>query len=75
MSELKYQIGDVLPNSSIVIRGIAPLTTGDYLYFLQVLDSNNCFVSDENELEHAIEIINDTATKYSCKIPPEGYCE
>ena len=59
MNKPKYKHSDRVPQSPFVIRGIAPRTSGEYLYFVQVDGSDNCFVATQDDLENAIAIVND----------------
>jgi hypothetical protein len=63
MEKTKYQIGDHVPLSPFVIRGIAPRNDQTYLYFVQVLGSDNCFVATLDDLDSAIAIVYDKVTK------------
>jgi IS1 family transposase len=55
----KYQIGDRIPQTKLVVRGIAPQKDGNYLYFVQIIESDNTFVGTQNDLTETIEIVND----------------
>lgn len=55
----KYQIGDIIPQTQLVVRGIAPQKDGNYLYFVQIIESDNTFVGTQNDLTETIEIVND----------------
>jgi hypothetical protein len=58
MNKPKYQIGDRIPESEFVVRGIAPQKNGEYLYFVQILGSDNTFVGNEFDIDNAIALIN-----------------
>jgi hypothetical protein len=51
MNPPKYQIGDRIRDTDFIVRGIAPLTCGDYRYFIQVAGSNNTLVAVLEDLE------------------------
>lgn len=54
MSKPKYQIGDRIPESELVVRGIAPQKCGEYIYFVQIISSDNLFVGTENDLDDVL---------------------
>jgi hypothetical protein len=54
MNQPKYQIGDRIPLSPFVVRGIAPQSNGDHTYFLQILGSDNTFVAKLDQIDNAI---------------------
>jgi hypothetical protein len=51
MEKPKYQIGDRIPETDFIVRGIAPLRNGDYRYFLQIRKSDNTMVAVTEDLE------------------------
>jgi hypothetical protein len=55
MNEPKYQIGDRIPNSELVVRGIAPQKDGNYVYFVQIVESDNTFVGTEKDI---VDVLN-----------------
>jgi hypothetical protein len=61
MEKPKYQIGDRIPLSQLVVRGIAPQKSGNYLYFVQIVESDNCFVGSEDELEETLSAIDNNS--------------
>lgn len=61
MNKPKYEIGDRVSDKCLVIRGIAPQSNGQYLYFLQIAGSDNCFVGLEQDLEDVISIVENHA--------------
>lgn len=54
----KYRIGHRIPKTEFVVRGIAPQESGDYLYFVQVVGSDNCIVANLSNIEKAIFIVS-----------------
>lgn len=58
MNKPKYEIGDRIPDSPFTVRGIAPQDS-DYLYFVQVDNSGNCFVGKQEDIDEAIALVND----------------
>lgn len=64
MNKPKYQIGDRIPQSPFTVRGIALQNLGEYLYFVQVDGSNNCFVATLDDLENAIAIVYDKVIQH-----------
>jgi hypothetical protein len=65
MSVPKYQIGDRIPETELVVRGIAPQKSGEYLYFVQVLESDNTFLATQEDIENAIAIVYQKIGKHS----------
>jgi hypothetical protein len=57
MEQPKYQIGDRLSEGCLVIRGIAPLSNGEYLYFLQIIGSDNTFIGTESDIADVIAMV------------------
>ena len=57
MTKPKYQIGDRLSDGCLVVRGLAPLTSGEYLYFLQIVGSDNTFVGMESDIADVIAMV------------------
>ncbi len=47
-TEPKYQIGDLLPGTEIVVCGLMTTSTGIHKYFLQISPDNSLVVDDEN---------------------------
>jgi hypothetical protein len=58
MNKPKYQISDHIPNSEFVVRGIAPQKNGDYLYWIQIIGSDNTFVTTYDGI---VRVLNDIA--------------
>ncbi len=48
LNEPKYQIGDRIPGTEIVVCGLMITSTGMYKYFLQISPDNSLVVDDEN---------------------------
>jgi hypothetical protein len=63
MNKPKYEIGDRIPDSELVVRGIAPQKNGNYLYWIQIIESDNTFVGTEDDIEQTIEIVNNEANR------------
>ncbi|MFM2310824.1 MAG: hypothetical protein RLZZ04_100 [Cyanobacteriota bacterium] len=51
----KYQIGNRIPSSPFIVRGIAPQKSGEYLYFLQMQKSDNTMIATEVDIQDAID--------------------
>ena len=51
MEGSKYQIGDCIPGSKLIVRGVMYLSDGSCRYFLQVGLSDNSQVVHEVDLE------------------------
>jgi hypothetical protein len=51
MNRPKYDIGDHIPQTDFIVRGIAPLSNGDYRYFIQVAQTDNTLVAVTEDLE------------------------
>lgn len=63
MTKPKYEIGDRIPGSPFIVRGLVNLKSGGCRYFIQILDSDNTFVGTEEEIERAIALtLNETPT-------------
>jgi hypothetical protein len=74
LNQPKYQIGDRIPDSELIVRGIAPQTNGDYLYFVQVLGSDNHFVGNHQDIIDCVTIINQKVEQLiKDKLPPDEY--
>ena len=56
MNKPRYQIGDRLENSNMIIRGVMTTSQGIHRYFIQIFD--NSIVLDEMWIEEAIKIAN-----------------
>ena len=63
IKEPKYQIGDKIENSNMVVRGVMTDSRGTHRYFIQIWD--NSIVIDEWYINKAIEIVEDTGTRVS----------
>ena len=53
----KYQIGDRIPGTEIVVCGLMTTSTGNHKYFLQISLDNSLVVDDEN-IEATIFLLN-----------------
>jgi hypothetical protein len=51
MNKPKYQIGDCIPNSNLIVRGVMTTSKGQRRYFLQIFD--NSLVINEDDLDLA----------------------
>lgn len=58
MTEPKYQIGDRFANSPFTVCGVLTLSNGTQRYFIQIGNSDNTFVGNEDDIEQAIAIVN-----------------
>ena len=48
IDEPKYQIGDRISGTEIVVCGLMTTSTGQHKYFLQISPDNSLVVDDEN---------------------------
>ena len=56
MTKAKYQIGDCLPGTEIVVCGLMTTSTGIHRYFLQI-SPDNSLVVDEEGIEATIFLL------------------
>ena len=56
MHEPKYQIGEKIENSNMIVRGVMTDSKGNHRYFIQIFD--NSIVIDEVWIEMAVNIVN-----------------
>lgn len=63
MNEPKYQIGDRISETRLLVRGIAPQSSGEYIYFVQIIESNNCLVITQSDIDVALAIFYKSVDK------------
>ncbi len=51
MNKPKYEIGDRIRGSNLIVRGVIPLSDGNCRYFLQIDISDNSIVINEDDLD------------------------
>ncbi|NJL51184.1 MAG: hypothetical protein HC930_01315 [Hydrococcus sp. SU_1_0] len=50
MSKSKYEIGDRIPGTNLVVRGKMILANGSVRYFLQIGESNNSLTLNDDDI-------------------------
>lgn len=53
MSSPLYSIGDRIPNTDVIVRGVMTPSTDDHRYFVQIVGNDNSMVISQSKLNRS----------------------